>query len=261
MLLILFTIAEPRRTSIVSSFTSDGYVSLSVDNMKFLFDTGANMSLIYADTVPESFFYLRRLAIKDISGNLISAKHIFSFNPNLGIMRGILGSVCLLPRKYQWEEYNGIIGTDLIDKNNWFIDFKKGEIHNDFLPIKKNADMYILYECDNGLYYADFEIEGVDYTHVLIDTGYDRSDFMFRNLHFKQFNDTSLCKEDSCFGVVGNGYPIKIYQNSNNNINGINFSNITYAVSSSHDIIGIPFFRRFSSIVWNTKEHVIECYY
>ena len=121
--------------------------------------------------------------------------------------------------------------------------------------------MYIRYECDNGLYYADFEIEGVDYTHVLIDTGYDRSDFMFRNLHFEQFNDTSLCKEDSCFGVVGNGYPIKIYQNSDNNINGINFSNITYAVSRSHDIIGIPFFRRFSSIVWNTKEHVIECYY
>lgn len=151
-------IAKPRRTSIVSSFARDGYVSLSADCMKFLFDTGANMTVIYADTIPESFFYLRRLAIKDISGNQILAKHIFSFNPKLGIMRGNLCSVCLLPRKYQWEGYDGIIGTDLIDKNNWFIDFKKGEIYNDFLPMKKNADMYIRYECDNGLYYADFKV-------------------------------------------------------------------------------------------------------
>ena len=33
----------------------------------------------------------------------------------------------------------------------------------------------------------------------------------------------SLCKGDSCHGVVKNGFPIKIYQNSDNNINWIHF--------------------------------------
>lgn len=255
----IIIIQKPRR--IVSSFCKEGYVSLSEDSMNFLFDTGANMTVFYADTIPESFYHLNSLVIKDISGNRILAKQIFSFCPNIGLMRRNLKAICLLPQTYQLRGYNGIIGTDLIDKNNWLIDFSKGEIYSDSLPLKKKADMSIHYVRNNGLYYANFEIEGINYNRILIDTGYDWSDFMFRNLDLKQINNMRFCKEDSCYGVVGNGFPIKIYQKSNNNINGMSITNITYAASGSHNIVGILFFKRFSFIVWNTKEQVIECFY
>ncbi|WP_294589256.1 hypothetical protein [uncultured Phocaeicola sp.] len=261
LFLVSITIIRQKTTPIVSSFCKERYVSLSEDSMNFLFDTGANMTVFYADTMPEYFYYLNSLIVKDISGNQILAKQIFSFYPKLGFMRGNLKTVCLLSQKYQWGGYNGIIGTDLIDKNNWLIDFRKGKIYSDSLPLKKKTDMSIHYESDNGLYYADFEIEGINYPRILIDTGYDRSDFMFRNLNLKQINSMRFCKEDSCYGVVGNGFPIKIYQKSNNKINGTNFANITYAVSESHNTVGILFFKRFSYIVWNTKEQVIECFY
>lgn len=258
---VLIIIIRQRITPIVSSFCKEGYVSLSEDNMNLLFDTGANMTVLYADTIPESFYYLNSLAIKDISGNQIPAKRIFSFYPKFGLMRGNLCTVCLLPRKHQWEGYNGIIGTDLIDKYNWLIDFRKGEIYSDSLPVKKKADMSIHYEKDNGLYYADFEIEGIKCTSILIDTGYDRSDFMIGNPELKQMHGMRFCKEDSCYGVADNGYPIKIYQKFYGNINGKNFANVTYAASDSHNIVGILFFKRFSFIVWNTQEQVVECFY
>ena len=261
LFLALNIINRQKPRPIVSSFCKEGYVSLSEDSMNFLFDTGANMTVFYADTIPESFYHLNSLVIKDISGNRILAKQIFSFYPKFGFMKRNLKAICLLSQKYQLRDYNGIIGTDLIDKNNWLIDFSKGKIYSDSLPLKKKADMSIHYVKDNGLYYANFEIEGINYTRILIDTGYDRSDFMFRDLDLKQINNMRFCKEDSCYGVVGNGFSEKIYQKSNNNINGMRIANITYAASGSHNIVGILFFKRFSFIVWNTKGQVIECFY
>ena len=257
----LIVIIRQRITPIMSSFCKEGYVSLSEDGMNFLFDTGANMTVFYSDTMPESFYCLNSLVVKDILGNQIPAKRIFSFYPTFGLMRGNLCTVCLLPRKYQWGGYNGIIGNDFIDRCNWLIDFKKGEIYSDSLPVEKKADLSIHYEKDNGLYYANMEIDGIKCTRILIDTGYDRSDFMFRNPELNQMHGMRFCKEDSCYGVAGNGYPIKIYQKPSGNINGKHFANVTYAASDSRNIVGILFFKRFSFIVWNTKEQVIECFF
>ena len=46
---------KPKINSFVSAFDKDGYVTFSGNGMNFLFDTGANITLLYADTVPESF--------------------------------------------------------------------------------------------------------------------------------------------------------------------------------------------------------------
>ena len=183
----------------MSSFCKERYVSLSEDGMNFLFDTGANMTVFYSDTMPESFYCLNSLVVKDILGNQIPAKRIFSFYPTFGLMRGNLCTVCLLPRKYQWGGYNGIIGTDFIDRCNWLIDFKKGKVYSDSLPVEKKADLSIHYEKDNGLYYANMEIDGIKCTRILIDTGYDRSDFMFRNPELNQMHGMRFCKEDKAF--------------------------------------------------------------
>ena len=46
---------KPKINPFVSAFDKDGYVTFSGSGMNFLFDTGANITLLYADTVPESF--------------------------------------------------------------------------------------------------------------------------------------------------------------------------------------------------------------
>ena len=43
---------------------------------------------------------------------------------------------------------------------------------------------------------------------------------MFRNPELNQMHGMRFCKEDSCYGVAGNGYLIKIYQKPSGNING-----------------------------------------
>ena len=85
----------------------------------------------------------------------------------------------------------------IIDRCNWLIDFKKGKVYSDSLPVEKKADLSIIhYEKDNGLYYANMEIDGIKCTRILIDTGYDRSDFMFRNPELNQMHGMRFCKED-----------------------------------------------------------------
>lgn len=46
---------KPKINPFVSAFDKEGYVTFSGSGINFLFDTGANITLLYADTVPESF--------------------------------------------------------------------------------------------------------------------------------------------------------------------------------------------------------------
>ena len=57
---------KPKINSFVSAFDKDGYVTFSGNGMNFLFDTGANITLLYADTVPESFYPFMQADAKDI---------------------------------------------------------------------------------------------------------------------------------------------------------------------------------------------------
>lgn len=243
--------------TIENSFGKEEYVSLSNGRIEFLFDTGANMTVLYADTVPESFFLLKKQLVGDIFGNDTEAKILLSLNPKFMFLRRI----CLLPKKNQSTKYTGIIGTDFIDNCNWLIDFKNGKIYNHSLPQRKTGDMSIHYEKDKGLYYANFVINGIKCARLLIDTGYDRSDFMLGKSELEQMHNIYLSKKDSLWGVFGMMSPIQVFQESYSKINGKNFMNVTYTESESRKIVGIVFLKRFSFILLNTKEQVIECFY
>ena len=58
---------KPKINPFVSAFDKDGYVTFSGNGINFLFDTGANITLLYADTVPESFYPFMQADAKDIT--------------------------------------------------------------------------------------------------------------------------------------------------------------------------------------------------
>ena len=98
---------KPKISPLVSSFDKDGYVTFSENGVNLLFDTGANITLLYTDTVPESFYPFVRTDAKDIGGNDFSVEKYFSFYTCLGNIEGNLWTVILLPRRFQWQHIHG----------------------------------------------------------------------------------------------------------------------------------------------------------
>lgn len=252
---------KPKINSFVSAFDKDGYVTFSGNGMNFLFDTGANITLLYADTVPESFYPFMQADAKDIAGNDFSVKKYFSFYTCLGNIEGNLWTVILLPRRFQWQHIHGVIGTDMIDRCNWLLDFEKGTISNVHPFVSGTPDMVLRYKKERGLYYVEeMELNGVKCSHVLIDTGYDRSDFLLPKQDIEQMSDACFLKKDTCYGFMDAGSVITVYEVAQGKVNQKLFKNVTLATLASRRTIGISFFKRFSQVVLDTRKQEIRCY-
>lgn len=252
---------KPKINSFVSAFDKDGYVTFSGNGMNFLFDTGANITLLYADTVPESFHPFMQADAKDIAGNDFSVKKYFSFYTCLGNIEGNLWTVVLLPRRFQWQHIHGVIGTDMIDRCNWLLDFEKGTISNVQPFVPGIPDMVLHYKKEQGLYYVEgMEINGVKCSHILIDTGYDRSDFLLPKQDIEQMSDACFLKKDTCYGFMDAGSVITVYEVAQGKVNQKLFKNVTLATLASRRTIGISFFKRFSQVVLDTRQQEIKCY-
>ena len=229
---------KPKINPFVSAFDKDGYVTFSGNGMNFLFDTGANITLLYADTVPESFYPFMQA---DIEGNL--------------------WTVILLPRRFQWQHIHGVIGTDMIDRCNWLFDFEEGTISNVHPFVSGTPDMVLRYKKERGLYYVEeMELNGVKCSHVLIDTGYDRSDFLLPKQDIEQMSDACFLKKDTCYGFMDAGSVITVYEVAQGKVNQKLFKNVTLATLASRRTIGISFFKRFSQVVLDTRKQEIRCY-
>lgn len=252
---------KPKINSFVSAFDKDGYVTFSGNGMNFLFDTGANITLLYADTVPESFYPFMQADAKDIAGNDFSVKKYFSFYTCLGNIEGNLWAVILLPRRFQWQHIHGVIGTDMIDRCNWLLDFEEGTISNVHPFVSGTPDMVLRYKKERGLYYVEeMELNGVKCSHVLIDTGYDRSDFLLPKQDIEQMSDACFLKKDTCYGFMDAGSVITVYEVAQGKVNQKLFKNVTLATLASRRTIGISFFKRFSQVVLDTRKQEIRCY-
>ena len=252
---------KPKINSFVSAFDKDGYVTFSGNGMNFLFDTGANITLLYADTVPESFHPFMQADAKDIAGNDFSVKKYFSFYTCLGNIEGNLWTVVLLPRRFQWQHIHGVIGTDMIDRCNWLLDFEEGTISNVHPFVSGTPDMVLRYKKERGLYYVEeMELNGVKCSHVLIDTGYDRSDFLLPKQDIEQMSDACFLKKDTCYGFMDAGSVITVYEVAQGKVNQKLFKNVTLATLASRRTIGISFFKRFSQVVLDTRKQEIRCY-
>lgn len=252
---------KPKINPFVSAFDKDGYVTFSGNGINFLFDTGANITLLYADTVPESFHPFMQAYAKDIAGNDFSVKKYFSFYTCLGNIEGNLWTVILLPRRFQWQHIHGVIGTDMIDRCNWLLDFEEGTISNVHPFVSGTPDMVLRYKKEGGLYYVEeMELNGVKCSHVLIDTGYDRSDFLLPKQDIEQMSNACFLKKDTCYGFMDAGSVITVYEVAQGKVNQKLFKNVTLATLASRRTIGISFFKRFSQVVLDTRQQEIKCY-
>lgn len=252
---------KPKINPFVSAFDKEGYVTFSGNGMNFLFDTGANITLLYADTVPESFHPFMQTDAKDIAGNGFSVKKYFSFYTCLGNIEGNLWTVVLLPQRFQWQHIHGVIGTDIIDRCNWLLDFEKGTISNVHPFVSGTPDMVLRYKKERGLYYVEeMELNGVKCSHILIDTGYDRSDFLLSKQDIEQMSDACFLKKDTCYGFMDAGSVITVYEVAQGKVNQKLFKNVTLATLASRRTIGISFFKRFSQVVLDTRQQEIRCY-
>lgn len=252
---------KPKISPLVSSFDKDGYVTFSGNGVNLLFDTGANITLLYTDTVPESFYPFVRTDAKDIADNDFSVKKYFSFYTCLGNIEGNLWTVILLPQRFQWQHIHGVIGTDMIDRCNWLIDFTKGEISNVHPFVPGTPDMVLRYKKEQGLYYVEgMEINGVKCSHILIDTGYDRSDLLLPEQDIEQMSDACFLKKDTCYGFTDAGSVITVYEVAQGKVNQKLFKNVTLATLASRRTMGISFFKRFSQVVLDTRKQEIRCY-
>ena len=252
---------KPKINPFVSAFDKEGYVTFSGNGINFLFDTGANITLLYADTVPESFYPFMQADAKDIAGNDFSVKKYFSFYTCLGNIEGNLWTVILLPRRFQWQHIHGVIGTDMIDRCNWLLDFEEGTISNVHPFVSGTPDMVLRYKKEGGLYYVEeMELNGVKCSHILIDTGYDRSDFLLPKQDIEQMSDACFLKKDTCYGFMDAGSVITVYEVAQGKVNQKLFKNVTLATLASRRTIGISFFKRFSQVVLDTRQQEIKCY-
>ena len=252
---------KPKINPFVSAFDKDGYVTFSGSGMNFLFDTGANITLLYADTVPESFHPFMQADAKDIAGNDFSVKKYFSFYTCLGNIEGNLWAVILLPQRFQWQHIHGVIGTDMIDRCNWLLDFEEGTISNVHPFVSGTPDMVLRYKKEGGLYYVEeMELNGVKCSHILIDTGYDRSDFLLPKQNIEQMSDACFLKKDTCYGFMDAGSVITVYEVAQGKVNQKLFKNVTLATLASQSTMGLSFFKRFSQVVLDTRQQEIKCY-
>ena len=252
---------KPKISPLVSSFDKDGYVTFSENGVNLLFDTGANITLLYTDTVPESFYPFVRTDAKDIGDNDFSVEKYFSFYARLGNIEGNLWTTILLPQRFQWQHIYGIIGRDMIDRCNWLIDFTKGEISNVHPFVPSTPELVMRYKKERGLYYVEeMELNGVKCSHVLIDTWYDRSDFFLSKQDIEQMSDACFLKKDTCYGFADTGNEISIYEVAQGEVNKMQFKSVTLATWASRRTMGISFFKRFSQVVLDTRKQEIRCY-
>ena len=237
LLLIIISIAaiglfligmKPKINPLVSSFDKDGYVTFSGNGVNLLFDTGANITLLYTDTVPESFYPFVRTDAKDIGGNDFSVEKYFSFYARLGNIEGNLWTTILLPQRFQWQHIHGIIGTDMIDRCNWLIDFTKGEISNVHPFVPGTPDMVL---------------------------------FLLPKQDIEQMPGTYFLGKDTCYGFADAGSVIMVYEVAQGKVNKKPFESVTLATWASRRAIGISFFKRFSQVVLDTRRQKVQCYY
>jgi len=257
---ILIVCCIPKAEQIIDTdfIDKDLLILKCKDDMSFIFDTGANETILYSDTTPSSFFYVHDIKAKDVFSEEYNMKCYYSLKTNIGGLENYWQSVVILPTNTQVEGTNGIWGTDIIDHFCWWIDFNKHQICNNYTP-NEDADFVLTYYKRNNLYYTDIIIGTIKLKEMLIDTGYTRSDFTLPQNELVPMG-LSIMGTDTCYNMINITQTLNRYGMNESHINGKLFKNITFTDLPSKRLIGLPFFKRFSAIYLNTKKKQIECW-
>mgnify|MGYP003287118746 CR=1 FL=1 len=257
---ILVTTYIPKGKQVVDTnlIINDLLIVKCKESISFIFDTGANETVLYADTIPSSTFHVSNIKAKDVFSWEHSMKRYHLFKEEIGELERYFHTVIILPSKSTIEKVNGIWGTDIIDDFCWWIDFNSHRICNNYTP-QKEADFILTYYKINNLYYTDITIGMVKLEKILIDTGYTLSDIALTKKELKQMKTTYI-GTDTCYNMSNFAQTLNRYEINESDINDVSFKNIILTDLPSKKLIGLPFLKRFSAIFINTKKKQIECW-
>lgn len=241
-----------------ASLNNEDCLQIQLSNKHYVFDTGANVTVICSDTIPKNSIFSLSKNVTDIHGNKSHGKVYLLNHFKLGELETRFQTCMIKPKQYLFGDVSGILGTDIINRANWCIDFKEKKIMVGSI-IPKHYDFMLEYNVKNNLYYADMKIGNLSVKDILIDTGYSRSDFVLEDKFRQTLNGFEFSKTDTCFSFTNAKEVYEIYSKSKCLLNDIYIEDVTFSFSANRNILGLDFFQRFSSVYIDSDNCRIYC--
>ena len=242
-----------------STFNDDDCLIFSANDRGIAFDTGSDITVLYADTIPGSAFFFCHVTATDIHGDDIRLKKYLWLNPYSSHKEVLFQPVIILPQSFAPQGVNVLWGTDIINRSNWHIDFRQHLIDNQSSQLDSIADMIFHYKLVGNRWKTNIQLDSLFLKDILIDTGYTRSDFMLSKKQIDLLEAKFLWK-DTCYNFRNDLSEITVYMLNECLVNGEKIDDISIAESQDNSIIGLPFFKRFSSVYMDTNKRMIFCY-
>ena len=241
-----------------ASLNDEDYLQIQLSNKHYVFDTGANVTVICSDTVPGNSVFSISKDVTDIHGNKSSGKVYLLNHFKLGELEARFQTCMIRPEQYLFGDVSGILGTDVISRADWCIDFKEKKIMAGS-TIPEHYDFMLEYNVKNNLYYADLEIGNLTVKDIMIDTGYSRSDFVLEDKIRQSLKGLEFSKTDTCFSFTNAKEVYEIYSKNECLLNDMYIEKVTFSFSANRNILGLDFFKRFSSVHIDSDNCRIYC--
>lgn len=243
-----------------TTFRSDDCLTTTNASGRFIFDTGANSSLLYTDTVPEHAWLTFDAPITDIYGNKRTFQKHFLPHVGLGGIQTRLQTIITIPTKLRPEGVDGIIGTDIINRCNWMIDFSRHTLDNISTRPPQHPDLILSYSLHKNLPQTTLNIDGLQLKNIMIDTGYTRSDLYLTKKHMDMFKSLTPTGTDTCYNFMNKYEVLTLWQAANLTVNKMKFDSLSIAQSPQRNLLGLKFLQRFKQIYIDTDRQEIRCY-
>ncbi len=241
-----------------ASLNDEDYLQIQLSNKHYVFDTGANVTVICSDTIPGNSVFSISKDVTDIHGNKSSGKVYLLNHFKLGELEARFQTCMIRPEQYLFGDVSGILGTDVISRADWCIDFKEKKIMAGS-TIPEHYDFMLEYNVKNNLYYADLEIGNLSVKDIMIDTGYSRSDFVLEDKFRQSLKGLEFSKTDTCFSFTNAKEVYEIYSKNECLLNDMYIEKVTFSFSANRNILGLDFFKRFSSVHIDSDNCRIYC--
>lgn len=241
-----------------ASLNNEDCLQIQLSNKHYVFDTGANVTVICSDTIPGNSVFSISKDVTDIHGNKSRGKVYLLNHFKLGELETRFQTCIIKPEQYLFGNVSGILGTDVISRADWCIDFKEKKIMAGS-TIPEHCDFMLEYNVKNNLYYADMKIGNLSVKDIMIDTGYSRSDFVLEEKLRQSLKGLEFTKTDTCFSFTNAKEEYKIYSKSECLLNDMYIENVTFSFSTNRNILGLDFFKRFSSVYIDSDKSKMYC--
>jgi predicted aspartyl protease len=228
---------------------------LNGTSKNFLFDTGAQLSVIQRDSITGKIFTVRGASNRTVESG---SETIKSFKiGDVDFVNTFANNSDLVGLKEKIPNFGGIIGQPIIKKANWLIDFPNKTLEVSSRDLSDNTFEEIFIENSIGAAYSYLTINGKKF-RVIIDLG---SSSMINapqdsELAVHLMNEFELEENTRNRYTVGGSQVIteQIGVVNSCELGNIPFENIDFNINqSSQPRVGMPFFKNRALFIDNDK--------